>query len=561
VVEVADVGITIRDEQGRPMLTQGCLIDLSERRRAEEERRRLLEREGAAREELRKQLSGRQDALDLLTEAGRLIASPPESGIGIERLAELTTRAFADWCTVDLVEDDGHAKRVITQHGEPRPPLASDPSPDVDPGSREVAESGKAVVEPRRISVPLTARGRAVGVMTFVATAPGRTYGTLELALAEHLARMAGLAVDSGRLYRQVQEGAEAAQVLTYVGDAVVLVDQAGIVRLWNPAAEAVIGVPVEDVVGRTAAEVIPGWMTLADRIPVSAAPDPGEPATLPIETAQGERWISISGVQFFGGTVYAFRDVTDAHRLDELKAEFVSTASHELRTPLAAVYGAAQTLRRHDFALDESGRERFIALIVEESDRLSRIVNEILLANQLDAGRLDLFTETFDPAELVERVAESARSRAPAGVPIVLDLAGALPPVAADRDKARQVLVNLVENAIKYSPDGGEVELGVRAGPGTVHFFVRDNGLGIPSDEQTRIFDKFYRLDPDMTRGVGGTGLGLYICRELVERMGGQISVRSEPGAGSTFTFDLPRAESIGPHPVAVEEPASASG
>jgi signal transduction histidine kinase len=187
--------------------------------------------------------------------------------------------------------------------------------------------------------------------------------------------------------------------------------------------------------------------------------------------------------------------------------------------------------------------------------------VNEILLANQLDAGRLDLFTETFDPAELVERVAESARSRAPAGVPIVLDLAGALPPVAADRDKARQVLVNLVENAIKYSPDGGEVELGVRAGPGTVHFFVRDNGLGIPSDEQTRIFDKFYRLDPDMTRGVGGTGLGLYICRELVERMGGQISVRSEPGAGSTFTFDLPRAESIGPHPVAVEEPASASG
>jgi PAS domain S-box-containing protein len=558
VVEVADVAVTIRDEDGRPALTQGCLIDLSERRRAEEERRRLVEREGAAREELREQLGGRQDALDLLTEAGRVLASPPESGIGIERLAELTTRTFADWCTVDLVEDDGHARRVITQHGAPRPPSETDPAPEVDPEALEVARTGRSLFEPRRISVPLTARGRAVGVMTFVATAPGRTYGTLELALGEHLARIAGLAVDSGRLYRQVREGAEAAQVLTYVGDAVVLVDQAGIVRLWNPAAEAAIGVPMEEVVGRTAAEVIPGWTTLADRIPVSAAPDPGEPATLPIETAQGERWISISGVQFFGGTVYAFRDVTDAHRLDELKAEFVSTASHELRTPLAAVYGAAQTLRRHDFALDESGRERFIALIVEESDRLSRIVNEILLANQLDAGRLDLFTETFDPAELVERVAESARARAPASVPIVVDAPGSLPPVAADRDKARQVLVNLVENAVKYSPDGGEVELGVRTGPGTVHFFVRDHGLGIPPEEQTRIFDKFYRLDPDMTRGVGGTGLGLYICRELVERMGGEISVTSETGAGSTFTFDLPRAESLGARPGVVEERTS---
>jgi PAS domain S-box-containing protein len=555
IVEVAEVAVTIPDENGRPALTQGCLVDLSERRRAEEERRRLLEREGAAREELRKQLTGRQDALDLLTEAGRLLGSPPESGMGIERLAALTTQGFADWCVVDLVEDDGHAKRVITQHGFPRPPVSTDPAPNVDADSLAVARTGRAVLEPHRISVPLRARGRAVGVMTFVATAPGRTYGTLELALAEHLAGLAGLTVDSGRLYRQVQEGAEAAQVLTYVGDAVVLVDQAGLVRLWNPAAEAALLVPAEEVVGRTPAEVIPGWTTLSDRIPVSAAPDPGEPATLPIETSQGERWISISGVQYFGGTVYAFRDVTDAHRLDELKAEFVSTASHELRTPLAAVYGAAQTLRRHDFALDESGRERFIALIVEESDRLSRIVNEILLANQLDAGRLDLFTETFDPSELVERVAESARTRAPESVPIVLDVPGALPPVAADRDKARQVLVNLVENAVKYSPDGGEIEVGVRAGPSTVHFFVRDHGLGIPAQEQSRIFDKFYRLDPDMTRGVGGTGLGLYICRELVERMGGQISVASEPGEGSTFTFDLPRAETLASRPGVVED------
>src|SRR5438067_1694055 len=157
------------------------------------------------------------------------------------------------------------------------------------------------------------------------------------------------------------------------------------------------------EAVTRPGSDAIPGWEGLAERIPVRRAPEESAAAiTLPVETVRGERWISISGVEFFGGTVYAFRDLTEDRRLEELKADFLATASHELRTPLAAVYGAAQTLRRHDFALDEAGRDRFLSLIVEESERLSRIVNEILLANQLEAGRLDLATEPFDPTELV---------------------------------------------------------------------------------------------------------------------------------------------------------------
>jgi PAS domain S-box-containing protein len=541
IVDVADIALTIRDDDARPLYTQGVLIDLTDRRRAEEERERLLARADVLRDESSK----RQARLELVAEASRLLSSQPDTEVGLERVAALAVRSFADWCTVDLVDEDGRARRLIALHGEPRPAQATDPSQDVDSSARDVARTGTPLLEEDRISVPLVSRGRVVGVFTFVATAPGRTYGVADLTLAEHLARIAGLAVDTGRLSRQVQEGAEAARVLTYVGDGLLLLDQSGIVRLWNPAAEAIIEVSAEDVLGRSAADVIPGWRSLADRIPVATAPEPSEPDTLPIETERGERWVSISGVEFFGGTVYAFRDVTAAHRLDELKAEFVATASHELRTPLAAVYGAAQTLRRHDFALDESGRERFVTLIVEESDRLSRIVNEILLANQLDAGRLDLFTESFDPVDLVERVAEAARARAPAGVTIFVDAPDAVPTVAADRDKVRQVLVNLVENAVKYSPDGGKIEMGVEAHDTTVQFLVRDEGLGIPPDEQEQIFEKFYRLDPGMTRGVGGTGLGLYICRELVVRMGGQISVDSVAGAGSTFTFELPSADS----------------
>jgi signal transduction histidine kinase len=184
------------------------------------------------------------------------------------------------------------------------------------------------------------------------------------------------------------------------------------------------------------------------------------------------------------------------------------------------------------------------VSLIAEESERLSRIVNEILLANQLEAGRLDLATDPFDSIELVERVVESTRAHLPPGMAVEVVPSGSVPPVAADRDKVRQVLINLIENAIKYSPDGGTVRVALDLNETGLCFSVRDEGLGIPQDEQERIFDKFYRLDPDMTRGVGGTGLGLYICSELVARMSGRIWVESTEGEGSTFSFELPVAE-----------------
>jgi two-component system, OmpR family, phosphate regulon sensor histidine kinase PhoR len=395
-----------------------------------------------------------------------------------------------------------------------------------------------------RVCVPMVGRSRTLGAVTLLAGEGGRAYEADDLAFAEHFARLVALTVDNTRLHQQVQEGADAAHVLTYVADGVFLVDRAGVIRLWNPTVEAITGLEASNVVGQPAADVIPDWQSLADRIPVGGA-EPVQPETVPIETDFGERWISISGVEFFDGTVYALRDLTEVRRLEELKAEFVATASHELRTPLAAVYGAAQTLRRHDFALDEAGRERFVSLIVDESERLGRIVNDILLANQLDIGRVELRTEVFDPAELVERVVEGARIHAPPTIALVTAAHPPLSPIASDRDRVRQVLTNLLENAMKYSPQGGRIEVGVSANGQMVRFYVRDEGLGIPSQEQTRIFDKFYRLDPQMTGGVGGTGLGLYICNELVQRMGGRIWVESDEESGSIFLFEIPANES----------------
>jgi PAS domain S-box-containing protein len=544
IVWVSDQAATVRDDDGRPLYVQGFLLDVSERRRAGEERERLLAAERAATAEA----LDRQRKLDVLARAGEILGSSPNYQAGLRRVADLAVRELADWCVIDLLDDEGTGTRLAAAHSGPGMPSGPAPAPLPEPEILEVASRGRAELSDTRMCVPLRARGRTLGVLTLMTRAPGRSYGADDVAVAQDLAGVAALAIDNARLTREVEESADAAQVLTYVADGVVLVDQTGVIRIWNPAAEAITDLTSGEVLGHSAGDTIAGWKGIADRIPVGTEKEPVQPETFPLETAHGERWISISGVDFFGGIVYAFRDVTDARRLEELKADFVATASHELRTPLAAVYGAAQTLRRHDFALDEAGRNRFVSLIVDESERLNRIVNEILLANQLDAGRLDLVEEPFDAGDLVYRVVESAREHGPPGIRFETIVSDPAPSVAADRDRVRQVLVNLVENAIKYSPDGGVVQVGVQQSEGAVCFHVRDQGLGIPAGEQARIFEKFYRLDPEMTRGIGGTGLGLYICSELLERMDGRIWVESQEGVGSTFSFELPAAEAAAP-------------
>jgi signal transduction histidine kinase len=222
----------------------------------------------------------------------------------------------------------------------------------------------------------------------------------------------------------------------------------------------------------------------------------------------------------------------------DRLKDEFIAIVSHELRTPLTSVYGAAMTLRGQE--LDERRRNLMLDIVSTESARLGRLLDDILWVSRLDSGRAEPYITRLEPLELVSEVVRSSRIHLPQGVSLDLRYDAGSEPVAADPDKLQQVLVNLVENAVKYSGQG-TVEVIVQPQYGTTRFSVRDHGPGIPFEEQERIFDKFYRLDPNMTKGVGGTGLGLYICRELIESMDGQIWVDSRPGKGSTFIFELP--------------------
>jgi signal transduction histidine kinase len=250
-----------------------------------------------------------------------------------------------------------------------------------------------------------------------------------------------------------------------------------------------------------------------------------------------------VTGVGFEQGSVYAFRDLTAERAVEQLKSDFVATVSHELRTPLAAIYGAALTLRREDVRLQEPQRSGLLEVIANESDRLARIVNDILWASRIESGTVHTTIETCDAVPLARSVVETAAQYVPPNIRLSFEATDHPPPIAADPDKFRQVLTNLVDNAIKYSPEGGRVDLRVSTEDGRLRFTVRDEGLGIPPAEQDRVFEKFYRLDPNLTRGVGGTGLGLYISRELVERMGGRIWVESSGTGGSTFVVELPAA------------------
>jgi signal transduction histidine kinase len=228
---------------------------------------------------------------------------------------------------------------------------------------------------------------------------------------------------------------------------------------------------------------------------------------------------------------------------LDMLKDEFIAVISHELRTPLSSVYGAAVTLEER--SVDDDTQRRLLSVIRRESTRLATVVNDVLWASRLQEKKVSSEPEWCDAAELVREATARAAEIAPANIAI----AAAGGPVRArvDPDQLRMVLANLIDNAVKYSPQGGTVDVRVEQRDGSVRFSVSDQGIGVPDDQRERIFDKFIRLDPEMSRGIGGTGLGLYICRELVTQMGGTIGVSANEPQGSTFAFEIPVEEEGG--------------
>jgi PAS domain S-box-containing protein len=372
---------------------------------------------------------------------------------------------------------------------------------------------------------------------------------------ARHRILLAGLAVLGGvalvayalapmfarTRFAQAQR-AQAAQVLSHVGDGVFLVDRAGTIGFWNPGAETLTGLTAAAALRRRPEEVFRGWREHAPKPTPSDERPVAETGRYDVNGR--ELWLSVSGVESPLGTVYAFRDRTDEYRLEEERADFVATVSHELRTPLASIHGAARTLRSREDELGSATRRDLLEIVVAQSERLAHLVDQVLLANQLSSSSVHVERRGFDAATVAREAVGGLGPALPREIELELHLPRELPPVSGDPERVRQVLVNLIDNAAKYSPGGGRIDVLLTSEDGVVQFSVRDEGLGIPATEQGRIFEKFYRLDAGMRRGVGGSGLGLFIARELVELMGGRLWVRSQPGIGSSFVFELPVAE-----------------
>lgn len=364
-------------------------------------------------------------------------------------------------------------------------------------------------------------------------------------------------------------------RALYSLADGLVLIDASAHVVFWNLRAEELLHWPAVEMIGRRVDEMIE---RIAARAPapdairelLSQALGSAEsnqiiefqvtPALPPvssegdIESARragasrgSARFIA---AQFFPvrgaegkniGAGILLHDVTREREADAMKSQLLSTVSHELRTPLASIKGFAATLLRQDVRWDETTQRDFLRIIEEEADRLTEIIDNLLDMSQLEAGVLRVDKEPVQLRTLIRDVVDEMRMRTEAHW-FVVDLPAALPRVSADSRRIRQVLHNLLENAIKYSKSG-QITISCEVEDADVLVSVSDQGEGIPVEFLDQVFERFFQIDGASTRRIGGSGLGLSISRGIVEAHGGRIWAESTPGQGSTFRFTLPLA------------------
>ena len=349
--------------------------------------------------------------------------------------------------------------------------------------------------------------------------------------------------------------------VLDAVDDGVLGVDLDGHIMIVNPAATRALGETADVLRGREVHDVVHGSAAshAREECPIRASfrSDHEE-----LRRADGSSFVAevtcnpVHGKNGAAiGTVICFRDLSERHVLERMKAEFVSIVSHELRTPLTAIRGSLGLLAAGLLGTLTAKGNRMLEIAIANTDRLVRLINDILDVERLDSGREVLRRMNISSSQLVQHAVESMKPIADkAGV--MLAFAPSAWTVFADPDRIAQTLTNLIGNAIKFSPAESRIDLSTRLVNGMVAFSVRDEGRGIPTDRIEKIFERFHQVDASDTRQKEGTGLGLAICRSIVQQHGGTIRVESELGRGSTFTFTLPLAENdvrVGPSPVLI--------
>jgi NtrC-family two-component system sensor histidine kinase KinB len=496
-----------------------------------------------------------------LARMGTLLATELDPAAVLEEVVQQAPALLAaDACSVRVVEGDDlvvsavHGDgldgvvgfrapatgRLAAEIAQARAPTAL---PDAGDDARLLADDPVLAAGYRAyLGVPLAgAEGGMQGVLAVYQRRP-RAWREEEVEALTALAGNTSSVLSNAELYQRVAlERERSYAILANIADGIVAVDREGRVVLWNNAAEQITGVPAVSALGRTPLEVIQRELSAgSDRAP-------GE-RLVAIRRGADEVWLSLTEAVMrdpagaVAGRIFAFRDVSAERRVEQMKSDFVSTVSHELRAPLTSIYGFAETLLRRDVLFSEEERQTFLGYIASEAQRLTSIVDTLLSVARLDAGDLHVELAPTDIRSVVAEVVTSAEQATANGHRFVVHVPDEPLAASADREKLRQVLANLVDNAVKFSPDGATVTVEARRAGTAVEVRVVDEGIGVPADERERIFRKFHRAEGG-GRARSGTGLGLFIARGLVGAMGGRIWVDSAEGRGSSFAFELPLA------------------
>jgi PAS domain S-box-containing protein len=405
------------------------------------------------------------------------------------------------------------------------------------------------------VALPMSIRDNLIGVL-YVFRAYGSSFTSNDRRVLASFADQAAIAVYNAQLYERVsQEKRRLDAILEYSADGVLILDSGQRIQVFNRALSRLTGWQAADALGRHHDEVI-RWAHLETDRDLADAVAGGWPlpSARPLYVEGdlrrkngGTVSVGIIYAPLFGqdrrlvNVIANVRDITRFREADEIKSTFVSVISHELKTPVALIQGYAETLLRKDARWDPRTREESLEVILEEADRLHHLIDNLLDASRLEAGKLPLEREPLFVDTLAERVVERFRTQTDVH-DIEVEFPSDFPDIEGDPRRLEQVLNNLLSNAIKYSPEGGRIEITGRSTDEEVVVTVTDQGVGIPFEEQPHIFESFFRGSREYQQQTAGAGLGLYLAKAIVEAHGGQIWVESNPGEGASFSFALPR-------------------
>ncbi|MBS3783961.1 MAG: PAS domain S-box protein, partial [Anaerolineae bacterium] len=405
------------------------------------------------------------------------------------------------------------------------------------------------------VALPMSIRDNLIGVL-YVFRAYGSGFTSDDRRVLASFADQAAIAVYNAQLYERVsQEKRRLDAILEYSADGVLILDSAQHIQVFNRALSRLTGWQAAEALGRHHDEVI-RWAHLETDRDLSDAVAGGWPlpSARPLYVEGdlrrrngGTVSVGIIYAPLFGqdrrlvNVIANVRDITRFREADEIKSTFISVISHELKTPVALIQGYAETLLRKDARWDPQTQEESLEVILEEADRLHNLIDNLLDASRLEAGKLPLEKEPVALDALAERVVERFRTQTDHHE-IKTEFPSNYPIIEADPTRLEQVLNNLLSNAIKYSPEGGLIEVTGRSAQDEVIVTVTDQGVGIPFEEQPHIFESFFRGSREYQQQTSGAGLGLYLAKAIVEAHGGQVWLESDPGEGAIFSFALPR-------------------